>query len=377
MLMVRVGLRGDLLTSTSGTSISNTVQFASGNVTGQIRGQFVLQNPAGTSVNTNDAYIWRIAAVGGVGNAGSYNSNLSFLRTTRAGVTDESVLSLNGYTGNVGIGTTAPATKLEVSSSLTSGIKVTNSGTINGEAGIEAYHTGAQAGTAYAGYITKTGAGGTNVGIYTAASGATNNYGLIVGSGNVGIGTTSPGIGDGTYVAPLTISSASTLGTFLAIKNTQATYGMGGVWMQANTGNAGWLFGTDNDGKGVLHYGSGASENDALTDAKDGTKGITIDTSGNVGIGTTSPGQKLQGNVGIGTTSPSALLHVSQASANTVFRLGNNTTYDQFIYFNGNNDWSLGMDYSNSNAFVLSNASSIGTNDRIVVTTAGNVKQSI
>ena len=94
--------------------------------------------------------------------------------------------------GNVGIGVTGPATKLEVSSSLTSGIKVTNSGTINGEAGIEAYHTGAQAGTAYAGYITKTGAGGTNVGIYTAASGATNNYGLIVGSGNVGIGTGSP-----------------------------------------------------------------------------------------------------------------------------------------------------------------------------------------
>ena len=31
------------------------------------------------------------------------------------------------------------------------------------------------------------------------------------------------------------------------------------------------------------------------------------------------------------------------------------------------------MDYSNSNAFVLSNASSIGTNDRLVVTTGGNV----
>ena len=79
------------------------------------------------------------------------------------------------------------------------------------------------------------------------------------------------------------------------------------------------------------------------------------------------------GNVGIGTTAPLNLLHVSQASANTIFRLGNNASYDQFIYFNGGNDWSLGMDYSNSNAFVLSNASSIGTNDRVVVTTAGNV----
>jgi hypothetical protein len=83
------------------------------------------------------------------------------------------------------------------------------------------------------------------------------------------------------------------LGTFLAIKNTQAQYGMGGVWMQANTGNAGWLFGTENDGKAVLHYGSGASETAALTDAKDGTKGITIDTAGNVGIGTTSPDTRL------------------------------------------------------------------------------------
>jgi hypothetical protein len=80
-----------------------------------------------------------------------------------------------------------------------------------------------------------------------------------------------------------------------------------------------------------------------------------------------------QNKVGIGTTSPFALLHVSQPSANTIFRLGNNTTYDQFIYFNGANDWSLGMDESNSNAFVLSNASTIGTNDRVVVTTEGNV----
>jgi hypothetical protein len=78
-------------------------------------------------------------------------------------------------------------------------------------------------------------------------------------------------------------------------------------------------------------------------------------------------------NVGIGTASPLNLLHVSQPSANTIFRLGNNASYDQFIYFNGGNDWSLGMDYSNSNAFVLSNNSSLGTNDRIVVTTGGNV----
>ena len=82
---------------------------------------------------------------------------------------------------------------------------------------------------------------------------------------------------------------------------------------------------------------------------------------------------KTTGDVGIGTDSPDALFHLSQPSANTTFRLGNNSAYDQFIYFNGNNDWSIGMDYSNSNAFVLSNASTIGTNDRVVVTTTGDV----
>jgi hypothetical protein len=77
--------------------------------------------------------------------------------------------------------------------------------------------------------------------------------------------------------------------------------------------------------------------------------------------------------LGIGTASPAALLHVSQSGANTQLRIGNNSAYDQFIYFNGNNDWSIGMDYSNSNAFVISNNSSLGTNDRFVLTTSGNL----
>jgi hypothetical protein len=68
------------------------------------------------------------------------------------------------------------------------------------------------------------------------------------------------------------------------------------------------------------------------------------------------------------------LLHISQAAANTTLRIGNNANYDQFIYFNGGNDWSFGMDYSDSNAFVLSNASTVGTNNRLVFTTAGVIE---
>src|SRR3989344_8820800 len=58
--------------------------------------------------------------------------------------------------------------------------------------GLEIAQSGAISGTGYGLYAAKTGASTTNIGGYFSASRATNNYGLIVESGNVGIGTTSP-----------------------------------------------------------------------------------------------------------------------------------------------------------------------------------------
>jgi hypothetical protein len=101
---------GNLLVSTTSTSISNTLQFVPTNTNGQIRGQFILQTVSDTSVNTNDAYRWKVAAVGGAGNSGNWNSNLNFLRTTRAGVTDETVFTLNGYTGAATFSSSVTAT---------------------------------------------------------------------------------------------------------------------------------------------------------------------------------------------------------------------------------------------------------------------------
>jgi hypothetical protein len=78
-------------------------------------------------------------------------------------------------------------------------------------------------------------------------------------------------------------------------------------------------------------------------------------------------------NVGVGTTSPGDILHVSKAAAATKLRVGNNGAYDASVYFNGNSDWSVGMDYSNSNAFTIGNSSILGTNTKFVIETGGNV----
>ena len=79
------------------------------------------------------------------------------------------------------------------------------------------------------------------------------------------------------------------------------------------------------------------------------------------------------GNVGIGTLSPNDILHVYAPTANTRLRLGNNAGYDQLLYFNGSADWSMGIDYSNSNAFSIAAYSSLAQNHRLTILNNGNV----
>ena len=206
--------------------------------------------------------------------------------------------------------------------------------------------------------------------------------------GNVGIGTVSP-----TYKLDIA-STQNTVGVrvnsnnandqlFYATGNVtgdisvygsalQATgnvigqlrnYGSGGVLSQLSTSGSGDVYSSYTI-SGVINWSVGIDNSDddkfkigPFSNPSSGSS-VTINTDGNVGIGTSSPND---------------ILHISKANANTRLRVGNNTNYDQLLYFNGSADWSLGMDYSNSNAFTIASTSSLDYDQRFVISNNGNV----
>ena len=221
--------------------------------------------------------------------------------------------------GNVGIGCT-PNEKLTVDV----GSKRVHVKTVDGNAGISATDDANSADTL-------------RLHGYRVDIGKDSGMLYVKESGNVGIGTTAP--------AEILHLNSSTAGGDTTIRLDHSNSGRGNFYLRSkNSGNQNWfVIGEETDG-------------DFFTIMAD-----------NDGSGTGA------GNVGIGTDSPLNLLHISQASANTAMRIGNNGNYDQYLYFNGGSDWSVGMDYSNTNAFSIANASSLGSGHKLVITTAGDV----
>ncbi len=86
--------------------------------------------------------------------------------------------------GNVGIGVSSPAAADKVT--------IVQSSTAGSTTGLFINANGASAATGYGLYSTKTGASVTNIAGYFSATGATNNYGLIVNAGDIGMGTSTP-----------------------------------------------------------------------------------------------------------------------------------------------------------------------------------------
>ena len=278
---IRTGNEGDAVRITSGgnTLIGTTTDagyLLDVNGTGRFSG--ALSGTSATfsgnvTLNTVGAYIYtygRFATSGGniLFNNGT-GENLILAETATnvytfgkgsAGVAPTSnVLSLNLSTGNVGIGTTGPATLL----------------TVNGAASATQLNVGAFTATDYGTGLQVTSANGVQTNFRLAQTGArswdfvipagtsrleildnggTASMAFLAG-GNVGIGTTSP----------------------------QAKLDIAGDLFMNN--NAIWFRAANN------YINSPAVSTLALTTA--GSERVRIDSTGNVGIGTTVPGAKL------------------------------------------------------------------------------------
>ena len=182
--------------------------------------------------------------------------------------------------GNVGIGTTSPAGNLQISGSGDRSLMVTGgtSGTVSVQLGDSA--AAGQGGMSYDNSVDA---------LFLKSAGSERMR--IDSSGNVGIGTSSPGSKLYTQLSSATAYSSGVTGNGLTIYNSSATTNQYvGITLQGEPT-------TGNGGLATIMGTTTGSGNMDLTFSTRGSATLAermrIDSSGNVGIGTSSPNSAL------------------------------------------------------------------------------------
>ena len=295
-------------------------QYSTINLNNDSAGGMISTNNSALRIGTNYSANLRMATDGSVG-IGGINANNNPLYVASG--------------GNVGVGTTNPGQPLEIAS-LNQGLRMR-------------YGTSATYGD-----ITYDGGGAGSFRFTPTGSG------FSVFSGNVGIGTTNPG-----YKLDVNGDIKS---NNLYIAGNGFVGVQGGYNIGLYLGNSTSLTG----GSGPLSFNQDGSTRMAINDGGFAMVDVSgsLRSTGGAYFGTTS------GNVGIGTTSPAALFQVAGASnQRSIF---DGATGDQIRVREGNASLygAFGYDQSGSTATVINNAFS-NVNSRIALQIAGSEKLSV
>jgi hypothetical protein len=345
-----------------------------------IEGGYFTSELAGVSVanNSGKPYYESYAPAGQAKSFGFINQQTSGSSFTSTAVTASVILYQGGNIalaptlGNVGIGNTAPNEKLELSvgAGVTGGLRINYAASATGEGMDITYLNNGSTTTSFDSRYNSDSAV-MQFRMKTAATPVTAM--TILGSGNIGIGTTSP-------ANKLDINSGTSANVFRALSSNttslRAFYEATSGNVEQHflyTGNQDWVLGLDKADSNKFKL---ASADDGFASAK-----VTVTTAGNVGIGTTTPNSTFQvskggvtfqvtdtnktannsfsvygltqtswaiatgnsgsfsggekivitdsGNIGIGTTSPSTKLH-TVGSSTTELRLQNSDANNNY-----------------------------------------------
>ncbi|MBI4919713.1 tail fiber domain-containing protein [Candidatus Azambacteria bacterium] len=216
----------------------------------------------GQSSNGTSQQLARIAGVVEQATTTStFGSGLSFWTNGATGLLEKMRINQNG---NIGIGTTAPGAKLDVNDGA---IRMSVGGNERGLISYDGSNNGV---------LRLTNSADSQTVFLTAGTG--NSY---FNSGNVGIGTTAP-------LSKLSVGFAGYAATNFAVKQPGADFY--GIIVEASASDA-WLRLAHNGTIGILDTSYNATAGfTPLTMWTGGSERLRIDTSGNVGIGTTAPG---------------------------------------------------------------------------------------
>ena len=187
---------------------------------------------------------------------------------------DTHALFVEGSSGNVGIGITAPATTLHVVGNLWVNAGYSNDpmdGTPSSDDACSLIGSGG-----YWGLRTDTDTKGFNLDVYNGGSPISAFH--VAQGGNVGIGTTNPSDYH-TAASNLVVYGSSHTGVTIATGGANST----SLYFADGTG-------TSDENRGSVTYDHG---NNSMIFGTDTVGRMTINSSGNVGIGDTSPGAKL------------------------------------------------------------------------------------